>query len=937
METGMLSNWKKNIRIYILQFCILLIGCFLLYRLWELQIVNGRKYADEYELKITRTVRESNTRGMIYDCNGEVLAYNKLVLTVTMTDNGDYSSDRERQLTLNSMIYRVVRKLSTLHEQVNNELCVKVGENGHYEYTVSGNALLRFKADLFGKAEPGDMTPEQMRMSADEVIDFLAGNQKFALYGEGKRSYTEEELQAYGLPGEYTKEEVLAILGIRYMLSVNTYRKYVPVILARDVSEETAAYVLENNQLLPGIDIGQDWERVYDGGEAFSHILGYTGRISQEELERYAGSDRCYTADSMIGKAGIEQYMEKELQGIDGEREILVNNRGKITGEGEIIREMESGQDIWLSIDKDLQIAVYEILEKKLADIIADHLINAKEFDKTDISDTTDIRIPIYDVYMAFIDNNILHLQDFERPGASEQELLLAEILKEKQGEVQEALRSELREGNTTYDSLSGEMREYLFYLIEETGLLGEEKIDVEDEVFRKWKSEGGISPKTFLLHAIDRGWIAKEFLDFDQRYLTRDEMYELLTEELFRKIADDIEFKKRLFKWLLYEDRISGRDICLLLYEQGILSGMDSDYAELLAGRTDAFLFLKKKIMELEITPAQLALDPCSASAVVVNPQNGKILALVSYPGYDNNRLANQIDSAYYQQLLNDKSLPLYNRATQQLTAPGSTFKPVTVAAGLQEGVIFPDTSVYCDGIFDKVFPGLKCWKHTGHGEVGNAWSALQFSCNDYLCEIAYRLGTGADSEYTDSAALWQLQKYAQLFRLDEKSGIELAESEPHVTDNYAIPSAIGQGTHNYATVQLARYVNILASGGKAYPLSLIRGVADENGRCIETEPVTEDVVDLPDNVWNTVGTGMRQFAKSNAAFEDMEIPVAGKTGTAQESEGRPDHALFVGYAPADAPEITIAVRIANGYGSSNVTAVGRSVFDYYFGEMIR
>ena len=137
-----------------------------------------------------------------------------------------------------------------------------------------------------------------------------------------------------------------------------------------------------------------------------------------------------------------------------------------------------------------------------------------------------------------------------------------------------------------------------------------------------------------------------------------------------------------------------------MLLYEQQVLSKADEDYEKIRTGEWDAFTFLKKKIEHLELTPAQLALDPCSASAVVVQPQTGKVLAMVSYPGYDNNRLANEMDSDYYNQLLKDRSLPLYNRATQQLTAPGSTFKPITIIAGLQEGVIFPDTSVLCDGV---------------------------------------------------------------------------------------------------------------------------------------------------------------------------------------------------------------------------------------------
>lgn len=281
-------------------------------------------------------------------------------------------------------------------------------------------------------------------------------------------------------------------------------------------------------------------------------------------------------------------------------------------------------------------------------------------------------------------------------------------------------------------------------------------------------------------------------------------------------------------------------------------------------------------------------------------------------------------MDSAYYNRLLNDKALPLYNRATQQLTAPGSTLKPITIISGLQEGVISSDSSVFCDGVFDKVIPSLKCWKHSGHGNVANASTAVQYSCNDYLCEIAYRLGTVDGLEYADNAALGSLQEYTELFGPDRKSGVEIAESQPHVTDAYSIPSAIGQGTHNYATVQLARYVNIIASRGDVFQLSLIKGIADQNGSFVENEAVLESRVELPDSVWDPVRSGMVQFAQNNSVLRDLEISVAGKTGTAQESKSRPDHALFVGYAPAETPEITIAVRIANGYGSPNATSVG-------------
>ena len=923
----------QNIRCFILQFIFIALFSILIHRLFVLQIVNGQKYAEDFELQITRTIREHNTRGNIYDCNGEVLAYNELVYTVTMIDDGTYASERERQLSINSVIYCVMKKLNENNEQINNELKIEVGTDGNYVYTVSGRALARFKADIFGESDPDDMTPEQVNMSANDMIQFLAGNSKFALYGTGKSFYSEEELQKYGLPKEYTDEEVLTIVGIRYMLSLNRYKKYVPITLARNISDKTVAYIMENNQSLIGIDIGQDWERTYTGGEAFSHILGYVGKISSEEMEKYADSDRDYTPDSIVGKSGIEQYMESELQGLNGEKQIVVNNVGKVVGEKNIIKETVSGKDVYLSIDKDLQIAVYHILEQNLAGIISSNLINTKKFDKNHISDTSDIRIPIYDVYIALVNNSIIQLSDLYCADATELERHIAKVLEEKKGEVLNSLKEELLNGNTDYSRLSEEMQEYISYITGKIEILNESSIDKEDDVYKRWKDKSGISVKEFLTYAIENGWIAAGFIDSEQGYFTADEMFVLLIENIEKKITDDNEFEKILFKWLLFEDRIKGSDICRLLYDQQILSVADDDYEKLVSGQIDAFSFMKKKIEQLEITPAQLALDPCSASAVVVQQETGKILALVSYPGYDNNRLANQMDSAYYNRLLNDKALPLYNRATQQLTAPGSTFKPITVIAGLQERVISPDSSVLCDGVFDKVFPNLKCWKHTGHGNVINAPTALQYSCNDYLCDIAYRLGTINGMEYTDNAALESLQEYSKLFYLDKKSGVEIAESQPHVTDAYGIPSAIGQGTHNYATVQLVRYVNTIASRGNVFQLSLVKGIADTNGNFVENNAVLENKVELPDSVWDTVSSGMVQFAQNNSVLRDMEISIAGKTGTAQESKRRPDHALFVGYAPAETPEITIAVRIANGYGSSNSTAVGKDIFNYYFG----
>ena len=917
---------STSVRVGILQVVFAALLVLLLCRLWDLQIVNGEKYVQDYELKITRTIRDKNTRGTIYDCNGEILAYNELAYKITMTDEGVYASNRERQLMLNSIIYRVVRKLEENHETINNGLKIAAGADSHYIYTVSGAALARFKADIFGKANPEDMTPKQREMSADALVEYLSSNTKFGLYGEGRQAYTEEELQNYQLTGSYTAGEVLAILGIRYMLSLNDYKKYVPVIVAEDVTEQTAAYILENSASLTGVGLSEDWKRVYTGGEAFSHILGYTGKISSDELEQYASSIKKYTAASVVGKAGIEQYLESHLQGTDGERQITVNNRGKIVGEETVLQETVSGRDVYLSIDKNLQTVIYRILEQELAGILASKLLNAKRFDTSRISDSSQIRIPVYDVYLALIENHVIRMEAFWQPDATSLEQSMAAALDAKRKEVQQALSEALFQETMRFDQFSEEMQAYLSYIVQKTGIIK------EDAVYQIWEKRKDTSVKALFMRAIEKGWTETGLVDSAPGYYTTQEMYALLVETVLKQLSEDKEFDKILFQWLLFEDKITGKDICRLLYDQKILSETDEDYENFMSGRLDAYGFMKKKIEHLEITPAQLALEPCSASAVVVAPQTGKVLALVSYPGYDNNRLANQMDSAYYNQLLRDLSLPLYNRATQQLTAPGSTLKPVTIIAGLQEGVISPSSSVFCDGVFDKVEPSLRCWKHSGHGTVANAPTALQFSCNDYMCEIAYRIGEKQGTEYADNTALACLQKYAALFYLDKKSGIELTESEPHVTDQYGIPSAIGQGTHNYATVQLARYVSAIAARGDVFSLSLIKGISGADSVMKENDAVRIGRVALPASVWDTVHTGMQQFAQNNSVLKNMGISVAGKTGTAQEAKNRPDHALFVGYAPCDQPQIAVAVRIANGYGSSNATEVGKNIFEYYF-----
>lgn len=917
---------KKGIsRLAILAGLFTIMGSILIFRLYQLQIIEGKSYEENFELRIKKTLTEKAVRGNIYDCSGELLAGNRLVSTITIEDNGTYETDRERQLTLNGTIYRVMKLLKEQGEEPINELKIEPGQDGGYRYLAEGTALARFKADVYGKAYIEDMTSQEAAIDADEMIKYLKSEDMYSLYSEGGRPYTDKEYAEYGLPGKMTEEEELAVIGVRYMLSLNSYQKYLPVTIAREISEKTAAAVMENKAVLQGIDVSEEWMRVYNGGDAFGHILGYTGVISAEEMEsaRKRGEDPA--ADDIVGKTGIEYYMDERLQGRDGIKEVYVNNTGKVLQKGEIIREESPGGDVTLSIDKELQEAVYQILEQRIAGILIQNIIDARSFDVTSVADASDIKIPVYDVYYALFDNDVIDMDRMGEDGASALETELSARITGKTALEAGRIRTALENEKADYGSMPEELQIYLTYMLDDFLEWEEDRLDKSDGIYRAWQQGKQTDIRELLMRGIEKGWFAAGGADEGDKYLTGGESYALFLDETLEGLENDKGFRKLVCRQMILSDGISPSEVCRLLYEQGELKE-DEDYGRLLSGGISPYDFIIAKIASLQITPGQLALAPCSGSAVITDVNTGKVLACVSYPGYDSSRLANEMDTDYYYKLYHDKSAPFYNKATQQLTAPGSTFKPVTVIEGLQEGMIDYHTALECDGVFDKVEPHLKCWNWSGHGLITGAADALKNSCNDYLCEISYRMGMSGREEFSDDQALEYIQKYASLFDLDKESGIEITESSPQISDHYGIPSAIGQGTHNYSTSQLARYVTTLANQGTSYKLSLIEEAGTQQAPRIESR------IDLPPEVWDTVKEGMEEFASSASYLGELNIRTAGKSGTAQESDIRPDHALFVGYAPADAPKIAAAVRIANGYTSGNAVAAAADMFKYYF-----
>ena len=308
-----------------------------------------------------------------------------------------------------------------------------------------------------------------------------------------------------------------------------------------------------------------------------------------------------------------------------------------------------------------------------------------------------------------------------------------------------------------------------------------------------------------------------------------------------------------------------------------------------------------------------------------------------MTYPGYDNNRLTNTMDSAYFAALNRDKSRPLYSRATQEQTAPGSTIKPVIAVAGLEEGVISPSEIMNATGVYTEAYGSPTCWIYNqfrrSHGRI-NVVDAIKVSCNYYFYEVGFRLGGGRTTGYSSDRALNLIRQYASEFGLDAKSGLEVPESAPRLSDTDGIRSSIGQGNHLFTVSQLTRYIGTVANGGTTYDLTLLDKVTDSEGNTIEDYSTSVyNKIDISDTSWNVIREGLHEVALDTKAFQELDLSIAGKTGTAQQSKRHPNHALFVGYAPYENPEIAISIRITNGYTSANAAAMAADIFRYYFG----
>lgn len=910
-----LNELVKN-RLFVLLVAVAIIFIVLICRLFYMQIVNGDEASERITSSVTREVTIPAARGNIYDRYGRPLAVNEAAFSVEIDDS--ITVDYEDK---NAQVVSLYEKLKENGYTVTDNLPVSGGENP--EFTISGDELEKWKTDI-------GLEKKQMNYTAAETLDYLYG-----LYGldsgmeesrareivslgigisdknimimnlimviesnggeivdelpisaespyyfiiededeiqswkkdvsmsDEELEYTAEESMEYlidlfGIPRNISPSMQRKLAAVRYSLYLQRFKQYQPVTVAREINDKIIAEVKENLDIFPGVSIETEPLRKYEDGDKFSNIIGYIRQISDEELDEY--EQYGYDASDIVGKTGIEKVMELELNGRDGKMLVEVDNMGRKISTLETEAPV-SGNDVFLTIDKDLQIAAYNYLEDSLAEAIITRLTSELE---------KDVPVTLKQLFTSMIESN---------------NISVSEIMKAEDG-YQLTLKNLI----LAYD----------------------EDIDISD-------SEQKTEAKQVLTKAVEDGTLSYTTMIF-------------------------------------------------VMLEQGVITADDNYRARIITGELTPLMVIIDKLRSGDLTPAETNLNPCSGSVVVSDVNSGKVLALVTYPSYDNNELVNTFNNEYYNKLLEDPSTPLVNRPLMQKKAPGSTLKMVTAVAALESGVITPEETIKDEGLFTKAgTPYARCMIYSisgsTHGFV-NVSEALEVSCNYFFYDVSYMLG-GETDDPTSLKGITILDEYYDAFGLNSPTGVEIGENPPSMaspsykeeimkwqnpeatpsqtrwTSGDTIRAAIGQSVNSFSAASMNKYIATLANGGTRYKMHLIDKVKSSDGTVTQqTEEVVENIMDISEENLEAVYEGMRlvtqgQKGTLRTVFRDFPIDVAAKSGTAEENKNNSSHSWFVGFAPYDDPQIAVTVMIPFGEVSGSPAAVtAKNIIGEYMG----
>lgn len=360
----------------------------------------------------------------------------------------------------------------------------------------------------------------------------------------------------------------------------------------------------------------------------------------------------------------------------------------------------------------------------------------------------------------------------------------------------------------------------------------------------------------------------------------------------------------------------------------------------------------LKDNIIKISTGGFSSRSDADAGAVVVMNVKTGEILAMASYPDYEPQLFVNGISNEKYEEY--SKGSALFNRAISGTYAPGSIFKMVTAIAGLESGVINTKTTINDTGVYPYAHRPV-CWYYTeygrGHGYL-NVSQAIKHSCNYFFYEVGNRIGIDT------------LEKYAKYFGLGKKTNVELPSEATGVIASRkradeenrtwylgeTLSASIGQSYNNFTPIQMAKYISMLANGGKNIDVTLVKTVIDSNGYQMSKQEIDEYVnkklnlksdeensnLNISQDNLKAILEGMKGVTSESggtaySTFSKFNVEVAGKTGTAQ--VGNKTNGWFAGFAPYDDPEIAIVVVVENVTHGGYTAEVAKDIFAEYFG----
>ena len=392
-------------RLFPVTVVVLVLFSILIHQLFVLQIKEGQEHMENFVYKSKKTLTIDSVRGNIFDCNGYLLAYNELSYSVVFSnDTAQTTMAKKLGISENETKNQIVSNTLSILEKNGDSLTldfpIKLDANGNYQYTVKDQQLKLFLKDVYAQTDFDKMTDAQKNSTADDIMKYL-------------------KEKIFDVADTYSKEEALKIVAVRYKLWMNRYQQYVPVTIAYDISETSNAAITEHADELPGMSVSVKSLRHYNDAKYFAHVIGYIGAISDEELkERNAdlSDNEKYTNEEMIGKTGIEQYCESYLRGTNGSETMYVDNLGKVIETVES-KPATAGNDVYLTLDLNLQKYCYDTLEDEITSIILTYLTPAYNVVAEENSS-----IPITDVYFGLFNNNIFSLDHMHADDATDTE-----------------------------------------------------------------------------------------------------------------------------------------------------------------------------------------------------------------------------------------------------------------------------------------------------------------------------------------------------------------------------------------------------------------------------------------------------------------------------------------------------------------------------------